>query len=634
MKIGYYLALLQHARDTRPRMFGAGLLLLLIALGFAAKPAYRAYRTYQVNRNLAAARTAVRHADWSTARDKAGSVCMARQSDFEAFRIWNHACCKLGEPHAFMDAARFFTDPRATREDRLEALRLMALQAPQAMVLRAYSGLPKALAQQADFRAAITPMLVRRGESAAAEKRLRALIRPDDGPAVRLELLRTLCQRPDVWRMAEARRIFADLIAAKADEQALAALLLLGEIPRALAPGLALPDLPAWLDSQPKATTLHHLTAMTPALEARPQEADAIYQSASDRFLATDPEVLGTWLVRHGQADMAARILSEPAHTRADAYIARLHALLHIDKAAYLTDALAHPLDAADPVEVEIVKAIHAAKVGDMIAADAAWTRAMNQAAFDAKRNRFIEIAHIAQVYGAKTAVLDAWVAACRLGWGPLPLYRDLLPVLRGLTAKGRSEDMLAIYRTLNHLEPGHPDLLNNLNYLTLLHGNMPADKVIAAQRKLVAQFPAQPEFNSTLIFAEMLAGQAADALPLLQPLRECKGVEPMMKLALEGCAKVLAGDSEAGSSVLQKVDWRNFMRQEKIVFSGLLAKSRHTELEISELNNVQPTDDPEKTPAWRKTIERLQKEQTGDVLPPLPAPRVKGSDDWFIPTS
>ena len=89
-----------------------------------------------------------------------------------------------------MDAARFFTDPRATREDRLEALRLMALQAPQAMVLRAYSGLPKALAQQADFRAAITPMLVRRGESAAAEKRLRALIRPDDGPAVRLELLR------------------------------------------------------------------------------------------------------------------------------------------------------------------------------------------------------------------------------------------------------------------------------------------------------------------------------------------------------------------------------------------------------------------------------------------------------------
>ena len=148
----------------------AAILTLFIGLGFAAKPTYRAYRGYQVDRNLAAARTASLHEDWAMARDQARSVLLARQDDFEAFRIWSRACGKLGEPRAYMADAQFFNDPRSTRDDLLEALRQMAPKAPQAMVLAAYDKLPKNLRGQAAFRAAIIPLFVQRGEIAAAER--------------------------------------------------------------------------------------------------------------------------------------------------------------------------------------------------------------------------------------------------------------------------------------------------------------------------------------------------------------------------------------------------------------------------------------------------------------------------------
>ena len=589
---------------------------VVVALGFAGKLAYRAYRAYRIDQNLEAAKTAARQEDWESARDKALSVLLVRRTDLDAYRIWVRAIGKLGGNRAFIAAAEFFSDARATREDRLETLQTLALQAPQALALHAFSSLPEPLRNQAAFRAAITPLLVQRGESAAAEKRLREVRRPDDAPNVRLELLRTLCHRPDVWRMAEARRIFADLIAAKADEQALAALLLLGDIPRALAPGLALPDLPTWLKGQPKATAIHHLTAMTPELKARPASAERIYGAAIDRFLATDPAVLGTWLARHNQADKAAAILEGPAKTRADACLARLHILLRLRRDAEAEEALAAAPASVDLVDIEIARAMLAWLRAKPLIAEAALTRAMNRAALDTKRNRFIEIALVAQQHGAKASTLDAWVAAIRLGWGQLPLYRDLQLVIGALAANNRSEDLLAICRTLLRFEPRQPDLLNNYNYLALLHGVISPDGVTTAQFRLTKEFPARPEFNSTLMLAEMLAGHPADALARLPQLRDCKAVEPMTKTALEGCARVMMGETDAGVTLLRHVDWTRFMRQECCVFHDMLVKLKVEAIALPEITREPLEAAPDEIPAWRKAVERLEKDRATDVLP------------------
>jgi len=587
-------------------------LLLLIALGFGAKPAYTAFREHRTNGTLAAAQAAERAEDWTTARDKARSVLLVRQDDFEAFRIWARTRVKLGEPSAYMAAAALVMDPRATRESSLEMFRLLVLQAPQALVLGVYYNLPKDLAGQPAFCAAMIRLLTERGEFDLAEKGLRGDALPGAGPDVKLELLRVLCCRPDAQRVAEARRVFAELVTAKANDEALDALLLLGAVPGGLAPGEPLPDLPAWLKQQPAATAKHHLLALESGLTVNPAAAQSCYQTACDRFLKTDPAALGAWLTRHGQAEMTVRILAEAAQSNSDAYLCRLSALLGLEQKAELETALASPPAAVDSVAFEIMQARFAGLRGDLIAADTAWTRALDRAAFDTSRNRFIDIARAAAAAHAKDAEVNAWVAAIRLGWGPLPLFRDLMPIYNSLLTKGRSEDLLAMFRVLERFEPSNADLVSNLCYLGLLHGLMTPGQVIATMTKLVNS-EGLAGYHCTLMLAEMMNDQAAAALKRVQEFRYDPGVSKELKIALEGSAWVLAGETTKGSELLKKLNWRALMPQEKIVFRGLLVKQKTEGLPIPELDIPKDIAAPEQTPAWRKAIESLEHSQKAE---------------------
>ena len=602
---------------------------LVVAVG--AYPSYRAFRGYRINQNLQAAKTAAEHGNWSAARDSARSVLLARQ-DFDAYRIWARALGKLGSPSAYMAAAELFTDSRATRDDLLEALELMALQAPQAVALSAYASLPETFRNQAAFRAALVPLLLLRGQTELAETCLREVAQPGDGPKVKLELLRVLCNRPTPQRVAEARRIFADLLAAKADTEALAALLILGDVPAGLAEGEPLPDLPAWLKTQPQATASHHLLGLQPALDAHPESAPQVYQLASQRFLASEPGVLGAWLLRHEQAEMAVTLLEKPAKTRSDAFVARLNALSRLKKDAEIAAALAAPPASADFVEIELVQASLATAKGDAIGAGAAWTRALNHAAYDTTRNRCIDLARSAQRSGAKDAAEDAWVAAVRLGWGQLPPYADLLPVFASLLAKGRSEDLMAMFRTLLRFEPRNSELLNNAYYFALLQGVLPPAQVVSVMTKLI-EHADKPVYHSTLMLAEILDGHPAEALAQLPKVRAGNDVAPMMVAALEGTARVLNGDTEAGTALLQDVNWRDFMGQERMVFRNLLVKFENSKMPMPEMASPTAEVNPDTIPAWRKALERFEKDRAGDVLPALLAPKIPGADSPAPPS-
>ena len=619
----------------RRRKFAVALGAVLIVIGFAVKPAYRRFYDYRARQNLEAAKVAASHEHWEVACEKAQNVLMMAHTqkgggidEFEAYRIWTRALGKLGAPNAFMAAAQIFTDRRATRADLLEVLRIMAQQAPHAVTLSAYAVLPPKYRDQASFRAALVPLLIQRGQFDIAENCLREVAKPTDEPLVRVELLRALCSHPNAGRLAESRRILAELIAAKADDEALAALRILGETPDGLVPDPALPDLPKWLGKLPKVTALDHLLALNPSLTANPETAQQEYESAVKRFLASDPGVLGTWLIDHGQAEKAASILEKPAKDRSEAYLARLHALLSLHKTDEMTAALAAPPDSCDLVAMEIVQANFAADNGDMNASEAAWNRAMNRAGFDSSRNRFLEIARAAAAAGAKDATENAWVAAVRTGWGPLPLYNDLLPVFISLTAKGRSEDMLAMFRALLRFEPLNPDLQNNAFYFGLLHGLLKGGQVAPAMEKLIKRQD-KPVFHSTLMLADMMDGRPADALACLPKFANHPGVTPMMCKALEGTARVLNGESDAGTALLKQVDWTLFMCQERIVFREILV-----ELKISERPPPEPPSPSaeDNSESWRKAVERLEKDRAKDILPSLPAPRIPGANLQDLP--
>jgi len=300
-----------------------------------------------------------------------------------------------------------------------------------------------------------------------------------------------------------------------------------------------------------------------------------------------------------------------------DAYLALLHALLRAGKRAHLTEAIEEPPAAADLVEIAMLRAAWARGEDDGPGELSAWDEALNHAALDTSRNRFLEIANYAGSLGATRAADDAWVAAIRIGWGPIPPYSDLLPLFTRLALQGRSEDLLAVYRTLLRFEPHNADLINNFYYLGVIHGLVEPGRAIPALEALIAGHPDRPEFHSVLAVARLAAGEPAAALAVVPIVRESPAVPPMMADAIEGCARVLDEQIDPGRERLAKVNWRAFMRQERAFFRGLLQSYEAEQLPLPEM--VAREIDDSDTPAWRQAVERLEKARADDVLPPLP---------------
>jgi hypothetical protein len=230
-------------------------------------------------------------------------------------------------------------------------------------------------------------------------------------------------------------------------------------------------------------------------------------------------------------------------------------------------------------------------------------------------------------MHRAMSVAEDAWVAALRSGWGQLPLYQDILPLIGSLGSKSESEDLLAIFRTMVRLEPGNIDLLNNYIYLGLIHQVTTPSDAAARLKEMSEKNPEKHELYSALMLAEIMDGRPGDALGHLPNLKKSQRVAPQMKLALEGTAQILNGETDAGSKILSEVPWETLMTQERTIFRELL--TRNNKVKLPEILANEPIEqiDPEKIPAWRKAIEKMEKDRAGDILPALPAPRVPGAD-------
>ena len=603
----------------RRRKIIAAVAAVTLVIGLSAWPIYKTFRNHMIGKNLEAAQQAARLKNWDEARNKARSVLLARPGDFEAFRIWTEALGEIGEPRTYLAAAMLFTNPKADRRDKLVAMRIMARQAPEAVALSAYGSLPEETRNEREYLTALAPLISRRGGSEIVIKQLGAAEGIEQDPAARLEVLRALCMNPSPENLQRARGIFAGLTAIEGSDEALEALLILSEVPGGLAPGEPLPRLTDWVEHQPHAKTIHHLLALHPSIEAAPDDATPVYEAAVERFLELDPGVVGTWLVRMGQADLAAQVLKEPAKTRSDAYISYLHALLRTADEDALNESLETPPASSDLVEVEMVRAAMARRRGDQSAESAAWTRALNQAAFDGTQNRFLEVARYASLLNADDASVDAWVGAVRIGWGTIPLYRDLQQQIGVLAGKSRSEDLLAMFRTMLRFEPENPDLLNNFYYLGLLHGLLaPADSR-AGLEPLIARFPERTEFKSALAMAYLQENQPAMALDLMPEIRKSRNVAPMMADAIEGTALILADRPDPGTKLLETIQWKAFMRQERLVFREILLRKEIDGLPLPELEVLEVHDNPGAISKWREAVEKLEKARSNDVLPALP---------------
>ena len=102
MKNVRFLSTLRRKLNLRRVLIDGCMIALVVALGFAAKPAYRVFCGIGLTEPSKRRKRPARIEDWTTARDKARSVLLVRRNDFDAFRIWSRACSRLGEPRAIL----------------------------------------------------------------------------------------------------------------------------------------------------------------------------------------------------------------------------------------------------------------------------------------------------------------------------------------------------------------------------------------------------------------------------------------------------------------------------------------------------------------------------------------------------
>jgi hypothetical protein len=617
-------------QPKRLRRAIVAIVLVAVAAGgvWGSKNGYSWYREWQVDRNLEKAQIAARLQDWPEARNLSRSVLLARPKDLEAYRIWHRALSKMEEPRTYMAAAQLFMDERATREDKMETLRVMSHQAPQAIALSAFASLEPALQESAEARAAMADLLLFRGQIDLVESMLREIENLSDYPAAQLELLRALCARPTRERVDEARQLFAALVEQDASQEALKALEVLGETPGGLAPGDPLPALPEWVAKQQKATDLHHLLALHPEIEAAsPDLRKVMFTVAADRFIATAPGIVGTWLTKHQQQALAAEVLEEPAKTRPDAYISRLNALLREGRTSEVDELLASPPPATDGLEMELVQVAVARFRQDQTAETSAWNRVLYQALLDSSRNRLLDVARYAEQLGVPWAAERAWVAGVRVGWGRIPLHMDFLPLFASLLRQNRTHDLLAMCRSLMRYEPGNIELQNNFYYLALIHAVIPPAEAEARLTKLAEDHPDMPELYSGPAMAALMAGHPERTLEWLPTLEESPRISPMTCAAMRGTALLLEGNKEEAEAVLANVNWNALLYQENVVFRRLLTTTSVGEVALPELDEGPVSDGIEETAAWKKAMERLERDRVDDTLPALPTPRIPSND-------
>lgn len=608
----------------RRKLIIAGILATgLVVIIFGAKKSFSWYKDHKLGEHLQSAQIAARLGDWPRARNYARTVLISRPDNFPAFRIWQRALAEMEEPRAYIAAANLFVDVRSSEAERLDAFKVLALQAPQAVALSAYGSFDPAVQRSALVRSALSNLLILRHEYDLAERLLREVDDLETSASAQLALLKVLCAVPTPERVDEARAIFEGLIGQDAEVETLEALRVLGDTPGGLAMGPPLPPLPEWVARQSKATVIHSLYALHPEIDQYPEKKQSILEDVIKRWGRSSPGLIGTWLIRHDEIELAINFLEATSGGGSEAFTAHLHALLRKGSVDEIDHLLKEPPPNINRVDLELIQVGVARFRDDPAAETSAWNRAMYEAVFDTSRNRFIEIAEKAQQMGVGRIVERAWVAAVRVGWGRLPLYNDLRPVIASLGAQDLTLELLAIFRSLVRLEPQNVELLNNYYYLALLHDLAEPSEVLERLLVLASENESMPELYSAAAMAALKGNEPGLVFKWLPKFKESGRVSPTMVAALHGVALIMSGKIDEGELLLGGIDWDQLLNQEVLTFRELLVATKVENLILPELPEPANVGVSEDDPGWKKAIEQLERDHSSEILPPLPLPRI-----------
>lgn len=507
------------------------LVMALVALGVVGvcglKPAWHAFRAWRVERNLAAAKEAVKAVRMDEARDLSLTVLRAGDPRIEALRILEQSMESLRDPMHGEIARALMSHPEGSDEDRLKGLKVVASGAPLGLVGQAWVGLPEECQRRPEFAVAFAGRLLASHRHGEALKVLLGV--PEDRwtPEVRRGVVRVLAGSGSPEGRDEAqRRLAAWWPSGEAGEsewlEVLEELPVLSLRPDLLAPvraslarhvsperadagearwGMALARIEYMEDFKNRAEVIDRAVK-------RWRDVAPVMVAGFLRDLGLFRELLGTFPVAEakGQPELVPlqlRALEETGdwagvkpllETAGESAMAKFETLAHL--------------------------AVAAGKVGDSTAFREQWEAALADAKFNTEPDACLRLSRIAAAAELKGEAALAMLAAVQRGRGPLPLFSEIRPAVEWLVAQGRENSLMEVCAIYLLFEPGNPVLLTQYAYLACLNGLVEPANILKAIKPLAEALPNEFPLQCVLAVAHLCNQDPAAALAVVDPLK------------------------------------------------------------------------------------------------------------------
>jgi hypothetical protein len=545
---------------------------VLSLLGFvSAKPAYRVFREWRMDRNLAAARSAVKETRMQDARDLSMTVLRSGEPGIEAFRILEKSTAALGDPRHGQIAGALIFHPQGTNEDRFTGFLAIVSDMPLGMVGQVWAGLPEECRKQPRFAAAFARRLLAGNRLSEAASVLVAVPEGVRDDSVRLALARIFIKSGKREGFEEAQRIIASALASGAEHSAW--LDVLEEIP--------VPSLRANLLSPVRGLSgvdparIALITARMDYAAQWPQRA-IIIEQAITACKERAPEHLARFLSHLG---LYQKLLDIYDVQEIGSHPGLLPLLLDAAERTGSWERAGELLDASTgsfPKNLEMAhRAVLAAKAADSSTRAEAWRAAIAQAKSDDSGRALLELHRIASDAGLNELAATAMLDAIRGRRGPLPLYEDQKSLCLALVESGQDRTLLEICAIYLSFEPANPMLLTQYAYLACLNDVIDPAKLLKPLELLAKAFPKQLPIHMTLATAHLCAGQADKAAAVLDPFElEKEELSPAFRIVFL-TSQVLSGKIPADDPRIVSFPWNSLQASENRKFSALIRAAK-----------------------------------------------------------
>ncbi len=495
---------------------------VLAATGLVVlKPAYRAFKSWRLERNLVAARVAVDEVRMDEARDLSLTVLRAGDPRIEAFRILEKSMESLRDPRHADIARALISHPEGSDADRLNGFSGMVKEAPLGLLGQGWSSLPKSCQTNPDFAVLFADRLTAGNRFNEAASVLLGVPETARNAAVEQGLARILIRSGKREGFEEAQRRMAAQWPATGD--ALDGWLdLLEEIPPVSLRPEYLVRVKGALATPGTGDPARAALALARIEYAANYAARAaVIERTVGRWQAEAPELLAKFLHDVGLHGL---LLETFPPKRVEENPRLFPRVLDAMQRTGTWDQVGPLLEAHGPTlpktEWLAQRALLGKKIGDSAGLVRDWNEAMGEARSGATSNPFLPLYQFARTAGMEAEASQAMLEAIRYGRGPLPLYEDLKFLLNQLASQGRETTLLEICAIYMSFEPGNPALLTQYAYLACLNNLAAPKDILRAMEPLAKAFAKQLPIQCVMATVYLSDNQPAKAAEILDPFK------------------------------------------------------------------------------------------------------------------